>query len=104
MAYRRPAVQTGTYGGLTADRAVDGILDSDDIGNQYCAHPYTNTGPAMWTVDLGSSHRLYHVTIYNREDYGGITLSGGKRLFFTYATAYLSDYIGLICHPINVCQ
>ncbi len=97
MAYRRPAVQTGVWDGQTADRAVDGLLDSDGTENRYCAHPNTNTGPAMWTVDLGSNHQLYNVTIYNTENAGGITLS--ERFFFN-----LSDCIALICHPYNVCQ
>ena len=78
VAYNKSAVQTGVWGELTADKAVDGLLDSHGEGNRYCAHPNTPNNPAMWTVDLGDSHRLYNITIYNRGDTGGITLSKGK--------------------------
>ncbi len=63
-------MQTGALGGLTAERAVDGRLFSDDVydvGNQNCAHPDTNNGPAQWVVDLQASYQLYNVTIYNTE-------------------------------------
>ena len=71
VAYGKPAVQTGAWGGLTADRAVDGLLYSDDVGNQHCAHPNTDSGPAVWTVDLQGTYKLYNVTIYNTMNSGG---------------------------------
>lgn len=67
VAYGKSAVQTGAWAGLTANKAVDGMLDSDGIGNQYCAHPYADRGPAQWTADLQDNHRLYSITIYNTE-------------------------------------
>jgi len=67
--------QTGTFGGLTSDKAVDGRLydPSDDQNDQrYCAHPLNDEGqPAEWWIDLGEMYKIHSVTLYNTGNPGG---------------------------------
>ncbi len=70
VAYGKTAWQTGAYGDLIADKAVDGRLH--DGSNYYCAHPFKQDGTqAQWTVDLQDNYQLYNITLYNTRDLGG---------------------------------
>ncbi len=71
MAYNKSAEQTGVWGGLVAERAVDGNTDIS-LDHESCAHPDDNSvSQAWWRVDLEDLHRIYNVTIYNTDDLGG---------------------------------
>ena len=73
LALRKPANQTGMWGGLSADRAVDGRYGTN--GSQYyCAHPDNRVNgnkPAEWWVDLQDIYLVDNVIIYNTYDVSG---------------------------------
>ena len=67
LALNKPATQTGTFGGQTADRAVDGLYDTAHCAQQ----DNPTTDPARWSVDLGDSYRVKKITLVNTEDETG---------------------------------
>ena len=70
IGYGKLATQTGQYLDLSADRALDGRGFTTDQG--YCAHPEAGVSSnAHWMVDLGKTHQILNVTIYNTRDVGG---------------------------------
>ena len=61
LAFKKSASQVGTYGGMIADKSVDGYVDGD------CSHPDSknkNTN-AWWMVDLGDISAIHSVTIFS---------------------------------------
>lgn len=72
LALHKPANQTGAWGGLTADRAVDGRYGATNGDQYYCAHPDNggNWQPAEWWVDLQDTYMVDNVTLYNTYDAG----------------------------------
>lgn len=72
MAYGKEAYQIGSYDGHGANRAVDGLLGSQDGNISNCAHPASGYPlPAQFYVDLGETYRILNVTIFNTYDVGG---------------------------------
>ena len=75
IALNKPAYQTGQWEGLSADKAVDGLLDIRSVGNYYesvCAHPLAQRGGvALWWVDLQATYMISNVIIYNTYNSGG---------------------------------
>ena len=73
IGYGKTATQSGTWGGLTADRALDGRgFGAGQYKIDWCAHTEASrlspvNTPAYWTVDLVKRHQLLNVTIYNRQ-------------------------------------
>jgi len=68
----KPTNQTGVWGGLTSDRAVDGKLYSTEEGQIHCAHPRTSENvPAEWWINLEQIYLIHNVTVYNTGDLGG---------------------------------
>ncbi|KAK2145580.1 hypothetical protein LSH36_671g01001, partial [Paralvinella palmiformis] len=64
--------QTGTFGGLTSDKAVDGRLYYPTDDQRYCAHPLNFKGqPVEWWIDLGEMYKIHSVTLYNTGNPGG---------------------------------
>jgi YVTN family beta-propeller protein len=67
VARARPASQSSTYGGVAdARRAVDGVT-----GGDYAAGSVSHTNSdanAWWEVDLGQTHALDAVRLWNRSD------------------------------------
>ena len=62
------------WGGLSADRAVDGRYGSVNGDQRYCAHPdnrVNDNKPAEWWVDLQDTYLVDNVTIYNTYDSRG---------------------------------
>ena len=64
--------QTGTFGGLTSDKAVDGRLYYPSNDQRYCAYPLNVKGqPAEWWIDLGEMYKIHSVTLHNTGNPGG---------------------------------
>jgi hypothetical protein len=57
---------------MSSGKAVDGNIGLTNQ-NGFCAHPYSDNpnNTVSWTVDLGSLHRIYNVTVYNTNDDSG---------------------------------
>ena len=71
VALNKPATQSSTSDGFSADRVVDGNLNVGLL-DQSCSHTDLVPGVrAWWQVDLGSSYKVTSVTITNRGDCGG---------------------------------
>lgn len=70
--YGRRTYQLGAIDGLTSDKAVDGVLYTENDGDKYCAHP-NNTGgePVYWWIDLRQDYHIYSVTLHNTGDENG---------------------------------
>ena len=65
IALNKPSNQTGTFNDMTADKAVDGNLDT-------CAHPNADYFvPSSWMIDLEASYRVTRFTIFNTKDFAG---------------------------------
>lgn len=56
---------------LEAKYANDGLLDQDI---NVCASTLVEEPNYWWAVDLGGSYDIGSITIYNRKDYGRVTL------------------------------
>ena len=70
MALGKTASQVGTWNGMVASRAVDGVADPSD--RSHCAHPLTSgKDTAWWQVDLGDVYVINSVTIVNGWQVGG---------------------------------
>ena len=70
----KPTNQTGAFGGLTSDKAVDGLLYNTGGGddNAHCAHPLNQEGqPAEWWIDLEEMYKIHSITLYNTGNSGG---------------------------------
>jgi len=68
LALYKPANQTGIWGRLSADRAVDGCYGSVNGDQRYCAHPdnkVNDNKPAEWWVDLQDIYLVDNAIIYN---------------------------------------
>lgn len=69
LALNKPAYESGAFGGLGAQRAVDGILDngaSENHSLRVCAMTVSDgDGPAQWSVDLLNTYTIYTVTVFN---------------------------------------
>jgi len=76
LARAMPATQSSTAGSGAAGRAVDGSIDGN-YGNNSVSHTSSQSG-ASWTVDLGESHPVRHVVLYNRTDCCSDRLSNFK--------------------------
>ncbi|KAK2145214.1 hypothetical protein LSH36_694g00043 [Paralvinella palmiformis] len=87
VALHKPAYQLGSRDVGTADRAVDGILDSrgsDDYSFSVCANPDSGSrgnGPAQWWVDLEATYRIHKVTVFNTCDMEESVNRGGSHTF-----------------------
>jgi hypothetical protein len=64
VAEGKSASQSSTYGGGSASRAVDGNTDGDYV-NGSVTHTNMDTN-AWWEVDLGSSHEIDSIEVWNR--------------------------------------
>jgi len=76
VALRKPATQSSTYGGFQTDgasAAVDGVTDGNFYNGSVTATDL-EANP-WWQVDLGVSTAVSSVTIYNRTDCCGSSLS-----------------------------
>ena len=71
VALNKPATQSSTSDGFSADRVVDGNLNVN-LNEHSCSHTELVAGVrAWWQVDLGSSYKVTSVTITNRGDCDG---------------------------------
>ena len=69
VALLKTASQVGTWGGMKASRAVDGIADFTEA---HCAHPLiSGSANAWWQVDLGDVYVISSITIVNGWQTGG---------------------------------
>lgn len=66
LALRKPATESSTYNGGSASRAVDGNTNGV-WSNNSVTHTNSEAG-AWWQVDLGDSHNIGDIQIYNRTD------------------------------------
>ncbi len=67
VALNKPATQSGTQVGASADRANDGNTDGNFWGTNSVT--YTNwVSNSWWEVDLGSIHQIEEINIWNRTD------------------------------------
>ncbi|KAK2156856.1 hypothetical protein NP493_1931g00001 [Ridgeia piscesae] len=70
----------GTWGGLVASRAVDGVADFTPA---HCSHPEAQSTPnAWWQVDLGDVYVINSITIVNGWHTGEAVVIGGERSNF----------------------
>ena len=71
LALGKHAVQIGTYGNYTADKAVDGNWGENDLN--YCAVPYSGSPHVMpwWYVDLGEVYSIesVYIELASEEDF-----------------------------------
>ncbi len=73
VALGKPATQSSTVFGGSASRAVDGDTNGDwRVGST--THTAISNRPS-WQVDLGSSHEIQEIDIFNRTDYCSERLS-----------------------------
>ena len=96
IALNKPANQTGTWQDLTADKAVDGLKDSNTNGiadyyKQVCAHPDTGDSnvPAEWWVYLGDTYSINTVTVYNTYDNGGEHMKLAVSIILLFISSYV---------------
>jgi len=76
LARGKPAVQSSTAYGGTADRAVDGNTNGDYFAGSSVTHTEENDRPQpWWQVDLGVSSQIDHVMLWNRRDCCGERLA-----------------------------
>ena len=69
VALGKTASQVGTFDGMVASRAVDGVAD---FTHAHCSHPLTSgSANAWWQVDLGDVYVINSVTIVNGWQTGG---------------------------------
>ena len=74
LAFRKSATQTGLYGGMVANKSLDGYVDG---GQPHCSHPDAAEGiSAWWMVDLGDNYVISSVTIYSGNKGDGKYYSG----------------------------
>ena len=73
LARGKPAMQSSTYLGGDAARAVDGNSDGNWSKNSV-THTNSSAQP-FWQVDLGAAQALREVVLYNRTDAGPERLS-----------------------------
>jgi alpha-L-fucosidase len=66
IAQGKPASQSSTYSGTTANTAVDGSTDGNFFNNSV-THTNLETN-AWWQVDLGASSVINSIVIWNRTD------------------------------------
>jgi len=66
IAEGKDASQSSTGWGGTPDKAVDGITDGD-FNHGSVTHTATQNQP-WWQVDLGATHPIDQVTVWNRTD------------------------------------
>ena len=67
LAYMKPTNQSSDYDGkFESYRAVDGNVDPDNTGGESCAHT-DNDAHSWWSVDLGSTHRIREVDVFNKD-------------------------------------
>ena len=57
LALNKPAIQTSTYDGQEASRAVDGLVG---VGAASCTLAHSHSS---WAVDLGAAYDVGHVTV-----------------------------------------
>ena len=73
LALGKPASQSSTAAGGTADRAVDGNTNGNFAGNSVTHTGFENQ--PWWQVDLGSVHQIGVAKLWNRTDCCGSRLS-----------------------------
>ena len=73
LAFKKSATQTGNYGGMIANRSLDGYVDG---GQPHCSHPDAGRTSAWWMVDLGDNYVISSVTIYSGVKADGKYYSG----------------------------
>ena len=66
IALGKPATQSSTDYGGTPDKAVDGNTDGTYGGNSL-SHTAFEANP-WWQVDLGGSHQIESIDVWNRTD------------------------------------
>jgi hypothetical protein len=66
LALGRPATESSTIGGGSAEQAVEGDFASDSDSNSMAQTDYEHQ--PWWQVDLGSSETIDSVEIWNRKD------------------------------------
>ncbi len=93
LAQGKTATQSSTIAGGVPSRAVDGIT-SGNYGNGSVSH--TNIeAQAWWQVDLGASHNVGVVELYNRTDCCAERLTNFKLLLSDDASTWTSiNYAG----------
>jgi hypothetical protein len=75
VALGKPTRQSSLGWGGVAERAVDGNTN----GHYYAAQSTTHTAverEPWWEVDLGESHDIERISVWNRSDYGWTRLDG----------------------------
>uniref|UniRef100_A0A8C2I0Z5 Fucolectin tachylectin-4 pentraxin-1 domain-containing protein n=1 Tax=Cyprinus carpio TaxID=7962 RepID=A0A8C2I0Z5_CYPCA len=67
LALKGTAVQSTTFSGCVATKAIDGIRYAPGTAHTYCSHTGYELNP-WWRLDLLDYYYIYKVTITNRGD------------------------------------
>ncbi|MEX0274400.1 MAG: Ig-like domain-containing protein, partial [Flavobacteriaceae bacterium] len=79
LALNKPAVQSSTHLGGTADRAVDGNR-SGVFNDNSVTHSQLTDNP-WWRVDLGAVYNIAQIDVYNRTDACCSTRLAGAKVY-----------------------
>lgn len=84
----KPPLQSSTFDGYGADRAVDGVRNTDFLQGS-CSHTGFGDSQPWWRVDLQSQYFVLSIQILNR----GMDTQGVGRCLF-------SKHVSSDCHVI----